>query len=227
MRMNNQQVFLDRQQRSASQNGVPLPLQDKAWQVLSILMDRAPAVVNRQTLIDEIWKSNHLTGEKGLNQALWAIRTALGDNARSPTYIRTLSRTGYQWIQATDTHRRPLFTRTVPRAIAASILMSLGGSLSISAGNVQIYDLPSNCLGETGQQTSAFLANRDVIIDIRGGCRLIVKPSGNKTFGTPLVSSDGEHVAFTVNRESGCELVSLALKDGRRTEFGVCPRDTG
>lgn len=220
-------VYLNKGARSATLDDAVLPLQDKAWQVLAMLIDNAPQVVSRQALIEKIWRGRHFTGEKGLNQALWAIRTALGDEARSPTYIRTISRTGYQWIGVPAAHSRSRLTRAGPRAIASIVLISLSGALSISASNVQTYELPPQCLGATGQQTSATLVNSDVIIDIRGGCRLIVKPSGTKTFGAPLVSSDGKHVAFTVHRSSGCEFVSIALMDGSRTEFDVCPNNTG
>ena len=154
---------------------------------------------------------------------MWAIRTALGDDARSPAYIRTISRKGYQWINESVAAGRPIMTRSVSRVIAAGVLMVLSGALSISASDVESYELPAQCLTGAGVQTSAALVDRDVIIDMRGGCRLLVKPLGSKAFGQPLVSGDGEHVAFTVNRASGCELVTIALRDGKKTEFGVCP----
>ena len=54
---------------------------------------------------------------------------------------------------------------------------------------------------------------------------MILDPSATKQLGDPLVSADGSHIAFTVTEEQSCKLVTVALQDGSRTEFGTCYPD--
>ena len=64
---------------------------------------------------------NVLTGEKGLNQAMWAIRSAMGDDAREPTYIETLPRLGYRWIYKPATGQSDWQRAATLVALAASL----------------------------------------------------------------------------------------------------------
>ena len=94
---------IDAGRQSLIISGKSIVLQAKTWQVLSILVDRAPQIVTRAEIIDVVWRGRHVTGDKGLNQALWSIRAALGDNSRDPHYVRTVPRLGYQWIYPVGT----------------------------------------------------------------------------------------------------------------------------
>lgn len=62
----------------------------KTWRVVERLTTSAPNIVRREELIEEIWEGNYYVGEKALNQALWLVRRALGDNAKQPEWIKTV-----------------------------------------------------------------------------------------------------------------------------------------
>lgn len=213
---------LDVARRTATLNGMPLLLQDKAWMVLSIVATRSPDIVRRETLIDEIWQGNILIGDKGLNQAIWAIRSALGDDAREPTYIETLPRLGYRWI-----HRPAPSTMGMrkPAAIFA-LAASLGAvAIAINSGptrEANAFSLPANCEPADSSDVHAYRVDHRLFVDLQCGCRMILDPSGAKQLGDPLVSDDGKHIAFTVTEKKTCKLVSIALQDGSRTEFESC-----
>ena len=220
----NHNVHLDRNRRTAHLDGERLVLQDKPWQVLELLIRRAPEVVSRCELIDMIWHGNALTGEKGLNQALWAIRTQIGDRARAPVFIRTIPRSGYQWLKP-PLPQRGRKLQNISHALAAAfgfVTLTLI-SLPVSTGNT--FPIPERCKLDDDIAVDAFRMNRNVVIDIRPGCRLILKPSGSKRFGEPLLSIDNQHIAFTVTEDASCKLVTIGLQSGEHKDFDVCPQD--
>jgi len=72
-------------------------LEPKVMEVLVCLTRRAGEVVSKREIIDEVWRTEFIT-EKALTRAIGEIRRALGDDARNPTYIRTISKRGYQLL---------------------------------------------------------------------------------------------------------------------------------
>ena len=53
--------------------------------------------MTKDNLYDHIWKDEIVT-EGAIAQAIRFLRRALGDDARDPRYIRTVSKHGYEWI---------------------------------------------------------------------------------------------------------------------------------
>jgi DNA-binding winged helix-turn-helix (wHTH) protein/tetratricopeptide (TPR) repeat protein len=72
-------------------------LEPKVMDVLVCLTRHAGEVVRKREIIDEVWRTEFIT-EKALTRAIGEIRRALGDDARNPTYIRTISKRGYQLL---------------------------------------------------------------------------------------------------------------------------------
>ena len=197
-------------------------LQGKATRVLAIIVAKSPDVVTRDELIAEVWAGNHLVGERGLNQALWAIRSELGDDARNPTYIKTLAREGYQWLGGQYPYQPRNGRMAMALAFVASICVIALTTMTVSSTEERDFTLPSQCEINEKSDVQAYRVNRDVIVDIEKGCRLIAKPSGSKSFGSPLVSDDGRQVAFTVTEDKSCHFVTIDLAAGKRTEFDSC-----
>jgi len=54
-------------------------------------------LVTREELLAAVWPDANVT-DNAIAQAVSDLRTALGDNAASPTYIRTVARRGYRFI---------------------------------------------------------------------------------------------------------------------------------
>jgi DNA-binding winged helix-turn-helix (wHTH) protein/TolB-like protein len=84
-------------------DGEIVKLQSQPAQVLAILIERAGEVVTRDALRQAIWGDDTFVDfDKGLNFAIAQVRTALGDSAEAPTYIRTFPKRGYQFIAAVN-----------------------------------------------------------------------------------------------------------------------------
>ncbi len=75
----------------------PLPLRDHALRVLKLLIERAPEVVSRDDILDEVWGHQALS-ESSIAQVIRDIRAVLVDSARSPRFVATRYGRGYQFV---------------------------------------------------------------------------------------------------------------------------------
>lgn len=73
----------------------PVVLRRQTFRLLEVLLQRAPELLDRDTLLDEAWGHTALSPNV-LPQAISELRHALGDEAQSPRYIETLHRRGYR-----------------------------------------------------------------------------------------------------------------------------------
>ena len=72
-------------------------LRPRAMEVLLCLADRAGQVVSKRRLIDAVWRAEYVS-ENALTHVIAELRTALEDDAQSPTYIETVPRRGYRLL---------------------------------------------------------------------------------------------------------------------------------
>src|SRR3954468_14734341 len=94
----------DNETRELTRQGVGVHLQAQPAQVLSCLLSHAGEVVSRESLRQEVWKDGTFVDfDRGLNFCVAQIRSALGDSAESPRFIKTLPKRGYQFIAPVGT----------------------------------------------------------------------------------------------------------------------------
>ena len=74
------------------QGGQEIPLQPKAFEVLSYLVERHGRLVGKGELLDAVWRDTSIT-ENSLSQCIVQIRRALSDDSHQ--MIRTVARRGY------------------------------------------------------------------------------------------------------------------------------------
>ena len=70
------------------------PLPDR---LLRHLLDQAGTVLAREQLIEQVWTRREVNDEV-LSRAIAELRALLGDDARAPRFVETLSKGGYRWI---------------------------------------------------------------------------------------------------------------------------------
>jgi DNA-binding winged helix-turn-helix (wHTH) protein/WD40 repeat protein len=85
---------LDQERRQLLRSGEPVPLEPKAYELLSLLLERRPRALSRAQIRDAIWPQTFVS-ESTLAVVVNAIRQALGDDARAPQFIRTVHGFGY------------------------------------------------------------------------------------------------------------------------------------
>lgn len=75
----------------------PVRLDPKTWDLLDYLVDHPDEVLARSTLLAEVWP-DVVVSEDALTKAVHRLRTALGDDARTPQYIETVHRRGFRFL---------------------------------------------------------------------------------------------------------------------------------
>jgi DNA-binding winged helix-turn-helix (wHTH) protein/TolB-like protein len=85
--------------RELRREGALVRLQAQPGQVLACLIEHAGQVVSRETLRSALWgDATFVDFDSGLNFCMSQLRSALKDDSAEPTYIRTVPKSGYQFI---------------------------------------------------------------------------------------------------------------------------------
>jgi DNA-binding winged helix-turn-helix (wHTH) protein/TolB-like protein/tetratricopeptide (TPR) repeat protein len=84
-----------------SADGTIIDLPPRAFDTLAYLIEHPGRLVRKSELLKAVWP-NVVVEENNLNQAISAIRRALGEQADRPRYIATLPGRGYQFIEAVE-----------------------------------------------------------------------------------------------------------------------------
>lgn len=90
-------VEVDLAAHQVRRDGVEVALEPKAFAVLAALLEHAGSALERDDLLDRVWRHRHVTPGV-LNRVIAQLRKALGDNAEHPRYIQTLHSLGYRFI---------------------------------------------------------------------------------------------------------------------------------
>ncbi len=85
---------LIREARLLRRSGESVPLSPKAFELLTILVDQRPRAFSKEKLHELLWP-NTFVSDASLHNLVAELRAALGDEPRSPRFIRTLHRYGY------------------------------------------------------------------------------------------------------------------------------------
>lgn len=72
-------------------------VEPRVMDALVLFADRALQLVPKETLVEHVWSGRYVTDEV-VTVTIYALRKALGDDARRPRYIETIPRRGYRWL---------------------------------------------------------------------------------------------------------------------------------
>jgi Tol biopolymer transport system component/DNA-binding winged helix-turn-helix (wHTH) protein len=88
--------LLDPAKRSLLREGVPQSLPPKAFDVLTLLVQRRERVVTKEELLSTLWADTFVE-EGNLSQQIFVLRRTLNGVSESPEYIATIPRRGYRF----------------------------------------------------------------------------------------------------------------------------------
>ena len=126
----------------------PVALRRQAFRLCQLLVERAPELLDRDTLLDEVWGRTALSPNV-LPQTMSELRQALGDDPQAPRYIETLHRRGYRFIcpvtraggepaAAPDMTPVPARRRAWPARVGlASTFLAVAALVTLSYGSWQ------------------------------------------------------------------------------------------
>ena len=95
------EFVLDGCRRQLLRGDEPVHLSPKAFELLSVLVVERPRAISKVELHDRIWKATFVS-ESTLATLIAEIRTALGDQARAPRFVRTSYGFGYAFCGAAN-----------------------------------------------------------------------------------------------------------------------------
>lgn len=88
--------------------GTKVPLQDKPFRMLVLLLRRPGELVTREEIRTKLWPADTFVDfEHGLNTAVKKLRQALDDSAETPRFVETLPKRGYRFVAAVSMESAP------------------------------------------------------------------------------------------------------------------------
>jgi DNA-binding winged helix-turn-helix (wHTH) protein len=140
---------LDVDARRLTREGEPLPLPDRHIDVLHCLVSNAGTIVPKDALVAAGWGDVAVT-DNSLEQAVSALRRALGTGADGASYIDTVPRRGYRF--------RASVTRTVARASDAGLEALLAPHRAWLEGRAALETLEGEQIGRARAAFETVLA---------------------------------------------------------------------
>lgn len=104
-----------------------IKLQEKPFQLLTLLVARPGQLISREELRERLWEADTFVDfDQGLNTAVKKLRQALNDSAENPRYIETQPRKGYRFLAPVEAVTPPEESpvRLTPAPAEASPLVS-------------------------------------------------------------------------------------------------------
>ena len=92
---------LDTQRHELHHAGEPMQLRRKVFQVLAYLLAHRDRVVPKQELLEHLWP-DQFVGDEALKSCIKTLRQALGEQGRTPRFLRTLHGQGYRFVAAVE-----------------------------------------------------------------------------------------------------------------------------
>lgn len=87
-------------ERNELQNGATRErLEDRSARLLEFLCERRGAVVSREEMTQRVWNGRTIS-EQSVPVVISELRKALGDDAKAPLFIETVSKRGYRLVDA-------------------------------------------------------------------------------------------------------------------------------
>jgi len=214
---------MKRQLRDAEGNLLDLPA--RSTDALLFFLERRGQDVSKDQLMKALWP-NTVVEENNLNQAIFALRRALGDDASSPRFIMTLPGRGYRFIADAEPAPTPMPPPAsgLPRYVAFGVaaLIALGGiaavlwprALATNAAPVSVAVLPFTALLPEQSDPALELGMTDTLISQLGTVRGVTVSSLNAVRRASGANAEARDAGKALSVEA--VLDSNILRQGER-----------
>jgi DNA-binding winged helix-turn-helix (wHTH) protein/TolB-like protein/lipoprotein NlpI len=191
--------------RVLERDGKLVILTGKAFEILSVLLERNGQIVDKDALMRAVWPDT-VVEENNLTVNVSALRKALGEIPNEPQYILTVAGRGYSFIGEVSPGRvlrNPIFIigGLLLAVVAAVLIWQLPKITRPAAADTRIAVLPFRVLG--GDSSNAYLGvgMADALITRLANLRgITVRPTSS------VLRVEGKD-PFAAGREIGADLV--------------------
>jgi DNA-binding winged helix-turn-helix (wHTH) protein/TolB-like protein len=122
---------LDGAQGELRRSGILIKLAPQPLAVLELLAQNAGELVTREQIQQRLWGTQTFVDfDRNLNVCMAQIRAALGDDAESQRFIRTIPKRGYTLIQPVEAMGETPVRRAMPRWLWISLTLAALGTLA-------------------------------------------------------------------------------------------------
>ena len=207
-------------------DAAPIALEPKAFAVLRLLAERAPQVVDKAEIFAVVWKDTAVT-DNALTRIIAQLRRTMGDDARDPRYIATVSARGYRLLP--DVRRldgqtpapaaavvaaapvTPHHTTIDPRRFVAAATAALV-LIAIAGGYVAVRRSRSAAAAAGAEIAARSLGNLDLSIAASLGPEQLTVGTGYD--GYVAYSPDSATIAYSSDRSGALEIYVEGLAEG-------------
>jgi Tol biopolymer transport system component/DNA-binding winged helix-turn-helix (wHTH) protein len=123
------------EEHALTRNAEPVSLPPRVTETLSLLLQNAGHLVEKETLIKEVWK-DAIVEEGNLNKNIFVLRKALGQWDGGREYIETVPKRGYRWVGPVQKQTMEAISASTPKTDVAKSkgdfhFRIVGGALSL------------------------------------------------------------------------------------------------
>jgi Tol biopolymer transport system component/DNA-binding winged helix-turn-helix (wHTH) protein len=184
-------------------SGTPVAVEPKALDLLALLVDRAPRVVEKTEIFSEIWKDVSVS-DNALTRLIAQLRRALEDDPRTPRYIETVATRGYRFVADVRTPPEATENSTSPAARPSRGAVVGAGIAVLAIAAIAIYAVTRRGPLAPGQPDfSTFASLQPAQLTSSSGLD-----------GFPAVSADGLTLAFSSDRSGTLQIYVQSLAPG-------------
>ena len=191
-------IVVDNRRLEVRRDGNRVDLEPKAFQVLSYLVENRERVVTKEELLSAIWAGTAVT-DNALTRVIAQIRKQLGDHARAPRFVETVSTAGYRFIGHV-VESTPSLTPSLPAPRPIPI-----------APSRPRWRLPAAIAGVAATAAAAWLLGRMPRSDTLHVTGLQQVTDSAAADSGPAFSPDGGQIAFASDRTGRFEIYVRSL----------------
>jgi DNA-binding winged helix-turn-helix (wHTH) protein/tetratricopeptide (TPR) repeat protein len=146
--------------RILSKEGRPLQLSHRAFDILLVLVDRAPHLITKTELMNLVWAESFVE-EANLAVAISVLRKTLGDDAQVRKFIQTVPKVGYRFIAEVkkfDSSRERAPERNSNAVVTGNVVATPGEIIANEPGRFSNDSKAHNLLWEPTLMAGLLLA---------------------------------------------------------------------
>lgn len=154
--------------RELRKRGVRMKLQEKPFQLLELLLEKAGELVTRKEVANRLWPGIYVNFDRSLNTAVNALRRALGDSSRNPRFLETRAGLGYRFIAPVERSAAPEAEVTSRNLIESLAVLPFQNETGDRALEDLTLEIPAGIIAAASGLEGLRVAGRSAAFSFRG-----------------------------------------------------------